>query len=231
MDGDFAAKTINDNDEFGTQDGLTSIQSRDSISEHILRQIEVLKSHVHKLKSRADKVASENPVKFSSVNNLSLLAPSNALTSSEQNPASVPKIGDRLLHTQTQHMSGCNMGDLMPETAISSHGEATSRSDMIENTGQPQGGVSCGNVRVSSVIYSLLCFLSSVEIKWEFYFCCNTHTGSWHALSLGLSQQMFECNMGDLVPETAVLSQGARMHTHGHGKVACIKSRFISANV
>jgi hypothetical protein len=212
MDGDFAAKTINDNDEFGTQDGLTCIQSRDCISEHILRQIEVLKSQVHKLKSRADKVASENPVKFSSVNNLSLLAPSNALTSSEQNPASVPKIGDRLLHTQTQHMSGCNMGDLMPETAISSHGEATSRSDMIENTGQPQGGVSCGNVRVSSVIYSLLCFLSSVEIKWEFYFCCNTHThthththtGRWHALSLGLSQQMSECNMGDLVPETAV---------------------------
>ncbi|KAG6774060.1 hypothetical protein POTOM_021409 [Populus tomentosa] len=196
------AKTINDNDEFGTQDGWTSIQSRDSISEHILRQIEVLKSQVHKLKSRADKVASENPVKFSSVNNLSLLAPSNALTSSEQNPASVPKIGDRLLHTQTQHMSGCNMGFLMPETAISSHGEATSRSDMIENTGQPQGGVSCGNVRVSSVIYSLLC----------------------------LSQQMSECNMGDLVPETAVLSQRARMHTHGHGKVACIKSRFISAN-
>ncbi|KAJ6997455.1 uncharacterized protein [Populus alba] len=146
------AKTINDNDEFGTQDGLTSIQSRDSISEHILRQIEVLKSHVHKLKSRADKVASENPVKFSSVNNLSLLAPSNALTSSEQNPASVPRIGYRLLHTQTQHMSGCNMGDLMPETAISSHGDATSRSDMIENTGQPQGGVSCGNAEEEILI-------------------------------------------------------------------------------
>ncbi|XP_011025262.1 PREDICTED: uncharacterized protein LOC105126179 isoform X2 [Populus euphratica] len=139
------AKTANDNDEFGTQDGLTSIQSRDSINEHILRQI-VLKSQVHKLKSRADKTASENPVKFCSVNNLSLLAPSNALTSSEQNPASVPKIGDRLLHTQTQHMSGCNMGDLIPETAISSHGEATSQSEMIENTGQPHGGVSCGNM-------------------------------------------------------------------------------------
>lgn len=83
---------------------------------------------------------------------MSLLAPSNALTSSEQNPASVPKIGDRLLHTQTQHMSGCNMGDLMAETAISSHGEATSRSDMIENTGQPQGGVSCGNAEEEILI-------------------------------------------------------------------------------
>lgn len=194
MDGDFAAKTINDNDEFGTQDGLTSLQSRDSISEHILRQIEVLKSQVHKLRSRADKVACENPVNFFPVNDLSILAPCNALTSSEQNPASVPKIGDRLLHIQTQRMSGCNMGDLMPESAISSHGEATFRSDMIGNTCQPNGGVSCGNVGVSCVIYSLLCFLCSVEIKWKFYFCCNTHT-------------------------------------HRHGKVACIQSRFNSAYV
>ncbi|KAJ6735597.1 ELONGATION FACTOR [Salix viminalis] len=146
------AKTINDNDEFGTQDGLTSLQSRDSISEHILRQIEVLKSQVHKLKSRADKVACENPVNFFPVNDLSILAPCNALTSSEQNRASVPKIGDRLLHIQTQRMSGCNMGDLMPESAISSHGEATFRSDMIGNTCQPNGGVSCGNAEEGILI-------------------------------------------------------------------------------
>ncbi|KAJ6398631.1 hypothetical protein OIU77_019423 [Salix suchowensis] len=146
------AKTINDNDEFGTQDGLTSLQSRDSISEHILRQIEVLKSQVHKLKSRADKVACENPVNFFPVNDLSILAPCSALTSSEQNPASVPKIGDRLLHIQTQRMSGCNMGDLMPESAISCHGEATFRSDIIGNTCQPNGGVSSGNAEEGILI-------------------------------------------------------------------------------
>ncbi|CAK7337768.1 unnamed protein product [Dovyalis caffra] len=143
------AKTISDHDEFGFQDGLASLQSRDNISEHILRQIEVLKLQVHKLKGRVDKVAHENPVKFSSVNVLSLLASSNPSNSSDRNPASVPKNGDtmsvRLLDMVSQRMPGCNIGDLMPETAVSSQGEATSRSDMIECPGLPQGGVSCGN--------------------------------------------------------------------------------------
>ncbi|KAG6767032.1 hypothetical protein POTOM_028211 [Populus tomentosa] len=150
--GDFSAKTINGNDEFGFQDGLASLQSSDNISEHILRQIEVLKSQVHKLKARVDKVASENPVKFSSVNALSLLAPSDALTSSDCNPASVAKRGDsmpsRLPHTVS------NMGNVMPETAVSSHREATSQSDMIGSTGLPHVGASCGNAEKGILIHN-----------------------------------------------------------------------------
>ena len=120
----------------------------------------MLKSQVHKLKARVDKVASENPVKFSSVNALSLLAPSDALTSSDCNPASVAKRGDstpsRLPHAVS------NMGNVMPETAVSSHREATSRSDMIGSTGLLHVGASCGNVRASSTIYNLPHFHSSL---------------------------------------------------------------------
>lgn len=147
----FSAKTIKCNDEFEFQDGLASLQSSDSISEHILRQIEVLKSQVNKLKARVDKVVSENPVKFSSVNALIVLTPADALTSSDCNLASVVKMGDSMPSKFPRNAS--KMGDLMPENAVSSHGEA--RSDMIGSTGLPHVEASCGNVRVSSKIYNL----------------------------------------------------------------------------
>ncbi|KAJ6740405.1 hypothetical protein OIU79_000521 [Salix purpurea] len=143
------AKTIKCNDEFEFQDGLTSLQSSDSISEHILRQIEVLKSQVNKLKARVDKVVSENPVKFSSVNALIVLTPADALTSSDCNPASVAKMGDSMPSRLPRNAS--KMGDLMPENAVSSHGEA--RSDMIGSTGLPHVEASCGNAEKEILIH------------------------------------------------------------------------------
>ncbi|RAL49495.1 hypothetical protein DM860_012928 [Cuscuta australis] len=56
-------------------------------SEQILRRISVLESQVSQLRSRVDKVLSENAWKFSSTENLSFRLPSNALSSSSQNPS------------------------------------------------------------------------------------------------------------------------------------------------
>ncbi|GLT67771.1 hypothetical protein SLA2020_400550 [Shorea laevis] len=75
-------KITNGNDEFGINDRWSSLEfgNDDNFLEQILRRIEVAHSQVHKLKTRIDKVISENPGKYSSVNKLTLLAPSDALT-------------------------------------------------------------------------------------------------------------------------------------------------------
>lgn len=150
----FSDKTINSNDEFGLQEGWESLESKgvDNIREDTLWKIEVLQLQVHKLKARIEKVVSENPGKFSSLNRLSAPASCDALTCSDQNPASSLENGERMparsQYTLSQHMSDNNV-DLMPETAVSSHGEVTPLPDMIESTSQAQVGVSSENVRFS----------------------------------------------------------------------------------
>ncbi|XP_021908007.1 uncharacterized protein LOC110822254 isoform X2 [Carica papaya] len=143
-------KTINGNDEIGVNHhgSLLEFKDCDSYLDQILWKIEMAQSETRKLKSRVDKVLSEYPGKFSSVNKLSWFAPCDALTSSDQNPASPPKNGDRMpvtsLYTSSQHVSEGNVGDiLMPESAVSSHGEVTPLPDMmIRNTGQGFAGAS-----------------------------------------------------------------------------------------
>ncbi|KAJ9177329.1 hypothetical protein P3X46_012562 [Hevea brasiliensis] len=133
-------KAINGNDEFGLQDGWASLESKgiDNIRENILWKIEMLQLQVHKLKARIEKVVSENPGKFCSVNRLSAPPSCDALTN--QNPASPLELGERMparsLCTLSQHMS--DFKDIMPETAVSSHGEVTPLPDMIESTSQAQ---------------------------------------------------------------------------------------------
>ncbi|KAJ9680579.1 hypothetical protein PVL29_019789 [Vitis rotundifolia] len=138
-----ASKITNDNDEFGFHDGWSSLEFRDNDNslEEILWKIEKAKLQVNKLKTRMDKVVSENAGKYSSINKL-MLVPCNASTSSARNPTS-PSNGNRMpvgsLYAASQHVSDCNMGDLgMPETAASSHGEATPVPDIIESTEQHQ---------------------------------------------------------------------------------------------
>lgn len=157
IDGDFAGNTINGNDDFRLENGLACLESRDQVCEDVLRKIEVLQLQVRKLKAQIDKVVNENPTKFSSINRLSLPVPSDALTNSDQNPASLPENGDRMPikspYTLYQHMSESNMGDQMPESAVSSHGEVTPLPDMIDSKGQRHVGVSCENVCLSSATY------------------------------------------------------------------------------
>ncbi|PON70204.1 hypothetical protein TorRG33x02_257540 [Trema orientale] len=134
------------NDEFGTSDGCSSFefQDGDGCHEALLLEIEKLHSRVRKLIPRADKVVSENLGKISSINKLSVVVPCNALVSSAQNPAP-PENGNGLqvesLCIESQHTSERNMGDLrMLESAVSSHGEVTPRSEMMESTDHFQAG-------------------------------------------------------------------------------------------
>lgn len=135
------AKVTNGDDEFGN-DGWSSLEFRndDTLLEQTLQRIEVAHSQIHKLKTRIDKVISENPGKFCSVNKLSLLAPSDALTSSDQDPASPPNSGHgvtaRSLFAASQHVSENNMGELpVMDSPVLSHAEI---SNMIGSMIQPQ---------------------------------------------------------------------------------------------
>lgn len=153
-----ADKITNSNDEFGINDGWSSLEfgNDDNFLEQILRKIEVAHSQVHMLKTRIDKVISENPGKYYSVNKLTLLAPSDALASSDQDPASPPDSRHRLtvrsLCTSSWRVSECNMGDLpMPESTVLSHGEVNPLSNIIESMAQPQVADLCENVSISFV--------------------------------------------------------------------------------
>lgn len=102
--------------------------------------MEVVQSQVHKLKTRIDKVVTEN---YSSINNLNFLVPCDALASFAQIVASSPENGNKLLveslHTESHHTSERNMRDLlMPESTVSSHGEVAAHLDMVESTGHAQ---------------------------------------------------------------------------------------------
>ncbi|XP_012079342.1 uncharacterized protein LOC105639799 [Jatropha curcas] len=142
-------KAINVNDEFGFQDGWASLETKgiDNICENILLKIEALQLLVRKLKVRIEKVVSENPGKFASVNRLIMPVSCDALTSSDQNPASPLENDDRMpvrsLYTISQ---------FLPESAVSSHGEVTTHPDMIESTDQPVVGVSCEDTKEGILI-------------------------------------------------------------------------------
>lgn len=144
------AKTDGD-EEVRATNGLLSLDFRDDPKslEQLLWKIGVVQLRVSELKTRLNKVTSENAGKFSSsTDKLSLVAPyNNALTGSILNPASPPNNGDRMgvvgcpsIASQLVHEYN-NMGDLvMPESAASSHAEVTHFPDIIESTDQPRVG-------------------------------------------------------------------------------------------
>ncbi|KAM3685504.1 hypothetical protein ACJW31_11G122800 [Castanea mollissima] len=140
------------NNEFEINYGWSSLEfgNGDNSFEEILRKIEVAHSQVRKLKAQIDKVIGENPGKFSSINQLSLVVPDDALTSSDQNPASPFENGhsllSRSLFTASQHMSECDMGDTpVPEFAFLSDEELIPLPNIIDSMDQPQVGVLCAN--------------------------------------------------------------------------------------
>lgn len=130
--------------------------------EQVLWKIELVQSRIHKLKNQLDMVMSKNATKFSSSENLSLLAPGDAQTSSAPSPTFSAGNGETMpvgaIHNVNQHISGYDIGDLvMPDSAISSYGEAIHVPDIIESTVgmlaaadvtfcQPQIGDSCEDV-------------------------------------------------------------------------------------
>ncbi|XWS33536.1 hypothetical protein CRYUN_Cryun22dG0091600 [Craigia yunnanensis] len=158
--GNLGNKTISSNDDFGFNDGLSSLEfsDGDTWSEQILKKIDLVESQVRKLKTRVDKVVNESPRKFSSINMLSSLVPCNALTGS-RNRAFPPESGDRIpvrsQYTSSHHLSEGNTGDLfMPGSAVSSHGEVTPFADMSEGPGQHLAGISYENTEDDVLIHN-----------------------------------------------------------------------------
>ncbi|KAK4840572.1 hypothetical protein QYF36_012667 [Acer negundo] len=155
--GNLDNKTINRNDNFEFEDRLTSLELRegDNSLEQILRKIEAAQSKVHKLKTRIDMVTSENPGKFTSINNLSLLVPCDALTDSDRAtfpPKNVNGMPDRSLSISSQHISGKftsvnNLSLLVPCDALTDSDRATSPPKNVN--GMPDRSLSISSQHIS----------------------------------------------------------------------------------
>ncbi|CAN1197243.1 hypothetical protein LINPERHAP2_LOCUS43969 [Linum perenne] len=115
--------------------------STDNCLETMLLNIEASYSLVHKLKDQLDLAITNSASKFSSWDNLCLLAPCEGQTSSAPSPVLSVGYGGETLspgaryNTTQQHTSGCDMSDMaLPESAMSSFGEAVHVPDIIEST-------------------------------------------------------------------------------------------------
>ncbi|KAJ8774745.1 hypothetical protein K2173_017191 [Erythroxylum novogranatense] len=107
--------------------------------EAVLWKIETVHSRVHKLKNQLDMIMTKNVAKFSSSENLSLLAAFDAQTSSAPSPTFSAGNGEAVsmgaAHVTPQHISAYDIEDLvLTESAISSFGEAVHVPDIIEST-------------------------------------------------------------------------------------------------
>lgn len=152
------------NDKFGSNEDALFFELKDDDSslEQVLLKIETVHSRVRQLKSQLDIVMAKNASRFSSSENLSLLAPCDGQTSSAPSPtfsagnADTTSIG--AIYNPTQHISEYDIGDLvLPESAISSYAETIHVPDIIESTvgllsaadvtfHQPQIGDSCEDI-------------------------------------------------------------------------------------
>lgn len=144
------------NDGYGGID-LLSYDSRDgdNLLEKVLWKIDLLSSKVHKLKNQLDVVLSKNASKFSSSENLSLLAPCDGQASSVPSGTFSAGNGDTIsvgaTYNPAQHISEYDLGDLVIPGPIHVP-------DIIESTvgllsaaevtfHQPHIGDSCEDVR------------------------------------------------------------------------------------
>lgn len=136
-------------------DSLFDHRDGDSVLEKVLWKIELVHSQVHRLKTQVDLVMSKNAARFSSSENLSLLAASSA-------PSPTVSAG---VYNSSHLMQDYVLGDLMfsSEGVVSSYGDAFHIPDIIESTvglfadadvtlHHPQVGDSCEDVSL------LFCF-------------------------------------------------------------------------
>ncbi|KAG5379790.1 hypothetical protein IGI04_027632 [Brassica rapa subsp. trilocularis] len=130
-------------------DSLFDHRDGDSVLEKVLWKIELVHSQVHRLKTQVDLVMSKNAARFSSSENLSLLAASSA-------PSPTVSAG---VYNSSHLMQDYVLGDLMfsSEGVVSSYGDAFHIPDIIESTvglfadadvtlHHPQVGDSCEDI-------------------------------------------------------------------------------------
>lgn len=131
-----AEQKTNGQDEFKIDDDLSILGSSNGYLEQILRKIELEHSRVHKLKDQLDTVMTKNAIKFSSSENLMSF---DGQVSSIPSPTFSACNGDTTsaggLYGTSQHVVDYDLGDfIMPDSAISSYGEAMPIPDIIEST-------------------------------------------------------------------------------------------------
>ncbi|KAK9123456.1 hypothetical protein Sjap_013058 [Stephania japonica] len=142
MDDDCGIQVIEANDsdheQFEYSDGCSLLQFRDDDAlEQILWKIEKVHSRVQKLKIHMDKLVAVNAVKFSSMEDLSLIMQNNLPSSSTRSMSLSPQNGDEKylgsLFAPPRNMSENEIGDMMMDSAVSSY-EDVSPPDIIEST-------------------------------------------------------------------------------------------------
>lgn len=160
-------------EKFGINDDqmLLEFGDGDISLEQMLWNIELAHSRIRNLKSKLDMIISKNASKFSSSENLSLLAaPCEAQTSSAPSPTFSAGNGDTMsagtMYNTNQHNAGYDIGDLViPGSEVSSYGEAFHIPDIIESTvgllssadvtfHQPQVGDSCEDIVDNVLIHT-----------------------------------------------------------------------------
>ncbi|XP_031397563.1 uncharacterized protein LOC116208327 isoform X2 [Punica granatum] len=148
-DGNGSQAIANGVPSLGVDDSLHR-RDGDTSMEQILAKIVIAQSQIQQLKTRIEKVISENPGKFSSVNRLSSVIPGSAGTASDEDPASPPANGQfspvKSLYAASQLVSEHDVGDLLlPNHAVVDHGGMTSLPDVVESTNQTEDGVLIDN--------------------------------------------------------------------------------------
>ncbi|CAN8280106.1 unnamed protein product [Cochlearia groenlandica] len=115
-------------------DSLFVHREGDGVLEELLWKIELAHSQVDRLKTQVDDVMSKNAARFSSSENLSLLAASSVHSPTVSAGGDVLSIGE--IYNSSQHIQDYVLGDLVfsSEGAISSYGDAFHIPDIIEST-------------------------------------------------------------------------------------------------
>ncbi|KAM7280622.1 hypothetical protein ACFE04_007756 [Oxalis oulophora] len=135
--------------------------------EPILSKIEMAHSLVHNLRSQLEVVMAKHTPKFSSSENISLLAPNDGQTSSARSPTFSAGNGDNIsagaIYNLNENMEDYDMGELvLPDGSISSYGEAFHIPDIIESTVgllaaadvKPQIGDPCDDIMNNLLIHN-----------------------------------------------------------------------------
>lgn len=157
-------------DKFGSNDDPLFFEFKDGDNslDQVLFKIEVVHSRIQKLKNQLDKIMSKNASKFSSSENLSLLTPCEAQTSSAPSPtfsagnADTTSVG--AIYNPTHDILNYDIGELvMHEGVISNFVETIHVPDITESTvgllsaaditfHQPQIEDSCEDVSLLNTI-------------------------------------------------------------------------------
>ncbi|XP_027352032.1 uncharacterized protein LOC113862925 isoform X3 [Abrus precatorius] len=134
-------------------------EDNDKAVNDIIQKIEDLQSQVQKLKARIDNVVSENPGKFCSVTQLSMIGPSDGFNHSGHNSASFAG-NENTLPVSFVHPSSQNTSELNTEDLLLTENTLSTREGIapfIETTNRPHLEVLQENSLPYQSIYKVIC--------------------------------------------------------------------------